>query len=222
MTFHRPGLPGDLPDPALLWARWAFAAVLTANTGDAGGGVHRTGYWLDGEGVLRADDCGSTRWWFSRAAEGRWVLYGEDESSDVKWHKPAVDMLAGAPDWLPCPVLGDLLTGYELGCVYWHQDGAWARAPYPDGVRDDGLRCGMGRFADAARTVQAVGEWLEPDGEDFDADAAALLTGAETYRLSAADLERLATRPDTYDLPAMLDTLNATGLTGGSAPVTRV
>ncbi|MFJ6718331.1 hypothetical protein [Streptomyces sp. NPDC091259] len=149
MTLHRPGRPGDLPPPELLWARWALVAVLEANTEAEGRGVHRTGHWLSGT-ALQLDDAGCTWWTLSRRGEGRYVLYGEDESSAVKWHEPAVDMLAGAPDRLPYEKLRDLLQGWELGCVYWYENGTWARAPYPEGLSDDGLDCGMSRFVDRA------------------------------------------------------------------------
>lgn len=32
MTIRRPGLPGDLPRPETLWARWGLLAVLEATT----------------------------------------------------------------------------------------------------------------------------------------------------------------------------------------------
>ncbi|MFD3542372.1 hypothetical protein ACFWUQ_23180 [Streptomyces sp. NPDC058662] len=146
MTMHRPGLPQDLPPAETLWARWGLVAVLEATTAAEGRGVHRTGHWVDGEG-LHLDDSGCTWWTLAPMGQGRYVLYGEDESSGVKWHEPAVDMLAQGPDWLPYETLHALLSGYELGCVYWYEDGRWARAPYPEDLADDGLDCGISRFA---------------------------------------------------------------------------
>lgn len=49
------------------------------------------------------------------------MLYGEDESSEVKWHRPAIDVLAGAPEWLPYEELHDRISGAELGCAYWYE-----------------------------------------------------------------------------------------------------
>ncbi len=43
--------------------------------------------------------------------EGRFVLYGEDESSGVKWHGTPIDVLAGGPDWLPYDELRDRIEG---------------------------------------------------------------------------------------------------------------
>ncbi|KAF0842585.1 hypothetical protein [Nocardia caishijiensis] len=109
----------------LLWARWALSAAIDATT-EAEASTYRTGMWVDHDG-LHYEDGGCTWWAMLRVGEGRFVLYGEDESSGVKWHKPQIDMLAGGPDWLPFDELRERAAGYELGCVYWFEDGAWAR-----------------------------------------------------------------------------------------------
>lgn len=208
--FHRPGLPEDLPEPRVLWARWGLVAVLTATTEDEGQGIHRTGFWA-GEQELRRDDCGCTWWTLAHQGDGRFVLYGEDESSDVKWHKPPIDMLSGVPDWLPFETLRDLLEGYELGCVYWWEKGAWARASYPTGLGDDGLDCGMSLFADwnGARNELAGFDRAVTDE---------LLAAAEAYRLTPRALEGLVdeTGAEHWDLPAMLRSLRQTGLGAGT------
>ncbi|MEU0216921.1 hypothetical protein ABZ281_18180 [Streptomyces sp. NPDC006265] len=100
MAINRPGVPGDLPPAEALWACWALIAVLEAATEGEQGRHHRTGTRVDGEG-LHLDDSGCTWWGFTPRGEGRYVLFGEDESSGVKWHEPPVDMLAGAPGRLP-------------------------------------------------------------------------------------------------------------------------
>jgi hypothetical protein len=82
MTINRPGLPGDLPSAEVLWARWALIAVLEATTEREQEGHHRTGTWVDGEG-LHLDDAGCTWWGFAPRGEGRYVLFGEDESSGM-------------------------------------------------------------------------------------------------------------------------------------------
>ncbi|MET9955701.1 hypothetical protein ABZ135_29710 [Streptomyces sp. NPDC006339] len=209
MTIHRPGLPTDLPDPDVLWTRWALAAVVQATTEAEGAGVHRTGVWIDDEG-LHLDDCGCTWWTFSRTGEGRYVLFGEDESSGCKWYEPPVDMLAGGPDWLPYEELRDRLAGNELGCVYWYEDGAWARAPYPEDLDDDGLDCGMSRFA-----VRAEALGLLADHVAYDRPAAELLmTAAEGHRLTPELLAAHVVAEDRGDpdLPAMVRALRRTGL----------
>ncbi|MDH6540245.1 hypothetical protein [Streptomyces sp. SPB4] len=225
MTIHRPGLPGDLPPAELLWAHWALVAVLEANTGAEGRGVHRTGHWIDAAG-LHLDDCGSTRWTLAPLGGGRYALYGEDESSAVKWHEPPVDMLAGGPDWLPYETLRDLLRGWELGCVYWYENGAWARAPYPQGLSDDGLDCGMSRFAvreEVLGLLAGAGEDCVCDGDLPSADrpaAADLLDAAVGYRLTAPMLEAFTGGCGCggHDLPAMHRALRLSGLSEG-APV---
>ncbi|MCJ1676488.1 hypothetical protein MTF65_03805 [Streptomyces sp. APSN-46.1] len=223
MTIHRPGLPGDLPAAEVLWARWALVAALEATTEAEGHGIHRTGHWIDVAG-LHLDDSGCTWWTMSRLGEGRYVLYGEDESSGVKWHEPAIDMLAQGPDWLPYETLRGLLEGWELGCVYWYENGAWARAPYPEGLGDDGLDCGMSRFVEreeALTMVTAVDHGPHPVD---DRTAAALLEAAENYRLAADTLESLVSdfgggEECDRDLPAMQRALHLAGLTAGAASV---
>ncbi|MFJ4081617.1 hypothetical protein ACIP17_07825 [Streptomyces iakyrus] len=201
MTINRPGLPGDLPSPEVLWARWALIAVLEATTADEEA-CHRTGTWVDDTG-LRLDDAGCTWWRFARRGAGRYVLYGEDESSGCKWHQPPVDMLAGAPVWLPHDELGDYLSGNELGCVYWYENGSWARAPYPGALGDDGLDCGMSRFTDRDDVLRTIAD--EDHGATSARDAQALLAHAEGHRLTPQLLTSLTGDPAgrQRDRPAM-------------------
>ncbi|MGW6568788.1 hypothetical protein [Streptomyces sp. NPDC054975] len=216
MTIQRPGQPGDLPSPELLWARWALVAVLGATTEEERSTGYRTGTWIDDEG-LHLDDCGCTWWTFSRVGEGRYVLFGEDESSGVKWHEPAIDMLAGGPDWLPYEELRDRLAGNELGCVYWYENGAWARSPYPDDLDDDGLDCGMSRFVDRDDALGLLDELVSYEGRGADI----LMDHAERYRLTPELLETHAEPADgsAPDLPAMGRALRRAGLTADAATV---
>ncbi|MFI5828028.1 hypothetical protein ACIA6C_12270 [Streptomyces sp. NPDC051578] len=214
MTVHRPGQPGDLPSPELLWARWALLAVLEATTEAEGRGVHRTGHWISGTG-LHLDDAGCTWWTLYRSDEDHYVLYGEDESSGVKWHEPRIDMLAGAPRWLPYEKLRDLLEGWELGCVYWYENGSWARAPYPEGLGDDGLHCGMSRFLDREEVLGMLADIDRPvEGRT----ASELLGAAEGYRLTPDHLKALAADDPARDLPAMRRALAAAGLAAAPLP----
>ncbi|WP_405861635.1 hypothetical protein OG361_39885 [Streptomyces sp. NBC_00090] len=220
MTIHRPGLPGDLPPGEVLWARWALLAAVGATTAEESRkSGYRTGRWIDDEG-LHYDDCGCTWWTMSRLGEGRFVLYGEDESSGVKWHEPPIDMLAGGPDWLPYEELRDRLEGYELGCVYWYENGAWARASYPDDLGDDGLDCGMSGFVHRDRILGELSEYVDGTADGPSADT--LLADAEAHRLDPARLlERLLpTTPDDepLDLPAVARALALAGLTPHGLP----
>ncbi|MEV7543974.1 hypothetical protein [Streptomyces sp. NPDC089915] len=218
MEIERPGRPEDLPAAELLWARWALTAVLEASEkGENTPFVHRSGAWIDDEG-LHLDDSGCTWWTLAPMGGGRYALYGEDESSAVKWHKPAIDMLAQAPDWLPFERLRDLLEGWELGCVYWYEDGAWARAPYPQGLDDDGLDCGMSRYAVRAEAVDLL---VNADRGVPRERALRLLEAAEAYRVTASEIE--AVLDDVYadadaytagDRAAVLRALERTGLSG--------
>ncbi|GAA4836739.1 hypothetical protein [Kitasatospora terrestris] len=219
MTVHRPGLPSDLPRAEELWARWALLAALEATTeGEETPSVHRTGRWIDDEG-LHWDDCGCTWWIMSRQGEGRFVLYGEDESSGVKWYEPAIDVLAGGPDWLPYEELRHRLEGNEIGCVYWYENGTWARAPYPDDLDDDGLDCGLSSFIERGEVLEELTGRL--DGSAAGKDASTLLADAEAYRLEPRTLlERLGATDrdgDPSDPPAVLRALVRAGLTGEPA-----
>lgn len=223
MTVHQPGLPEDLPPAEELWARWALLAALEATTESEERPPHyRTGRWIDDEG-LHWDDCGCTWWIMSKESDGRFVLYGEDEASDVKCHEPAIDVLAGGPDWLPYEELRDRLEGYEIGCVYWYENGAWARAPYPDDLGDDGLYCGMSSFIDRGEVLGELRNLLDDTVDGPSADS--LLADAEAYRLEPHGLlERL--RPTNRydgpgDRPAIVRALARAGLTGKSTAAAR-
>ncbi|MFC9898043.1 hypothetical protein ACFVMC_30505 [Nocardia sp. NPDC127579] len=163
---HKPGQPGDLPDAGVLWRRWAGAALAMYDHEQEGtAAVHRTGCWIDDAG-LHWDDSGCTWWEFKWFGDGRAVLFGEDETSQVKWHEPAIDVLAGAPQWVPRRYLRGLIDAYMVGCVYWFEDGAWHRAPYPDDLRDDGLGSGVGRLTTRAGALETISLWRDSGATD--------------------------------------------------------
>ncbi|MFG1774238.1 hypothetical protein ACGFIX_32040 [Nocardia salmonicida] len=213
MTIHRPGRPEDLPEPETLWARWAFIAAVRADSKDEALSSGRTGHWLDTDG-LHWDDAGCTWWTLSRMGEGRFVLFGEDESSWVKFHEQPIDVLAGGPAWLRYEELLERVAGYEVGSVYWYDDGAWARAPYPDDLRDDGLDCGMSALVDRDELLRDLIPYLDeaPEGPSV----SSLLADAEACRLDAQlFLRRL--RPEAPldpwpDIAAAARTLAAAGI----------
>ncbi|MFF1415404.1 hypothetical protein ACFVX6_37485 [Streptomyces sp. NPDC058289] len=213
MTVHRPGLPQDLPAPEVLWARWSAVAVLEATTeAEQKPPVHRTGCWIDDRG-LHLDDCGCTWWTLKPLGGDRFVLFGEDESSGVKWHEPPVDMLAGAPDWIPHDELRELIAGNELGCVYWSENGSWARAPYPADLDDDGLDCGLSRFVNEGELLREL-----DGGAVLGERRAELVRRAEWYELTPELLETLVrgSGGEPADLPAMLRALRRSGVSHGS------
>jgi hypothetical protein len=219
---HRPGRPEDLPPGAVLWARWAvLAGLLTTREREEESEVHRTGFWMSParEDTLRYDDAGST-WWALRAVgDGRYVLYGEDESSGVKWHEPAIDVLAGAPGWLPFERLRDLVASYEIGCVYWYENGAWGRAPYPGSLNDDGLDCGMSRLFTTDEVVQDLDSWLDdeytdPDAEIDPAVCGKLVTDAVSGGLTEEAVRAFlgSTGRPEQEIPAAVGVLRRAGL----------
>lgn len=142
---------------------------------------------------------------------GRFVLLGEDEASEVKWHQPPVDMLTGAPDWLPHKHIRWLIDGCELGCVYWCENDTWSRAPYPDSLGDDGLECGMSQVIIRAEALSELSGYGLGTGTVPDADT--LLTHAKRRQLTPDLLLRITDSPERdWDPPAMIRALHRTGL----------
>jgi hypothetical protein len=143
----------------------------------------------------------------------RAALFGEDESSDVKCHEPSIDMLAGAPAWLPYERLRDHLEGYELGCVYWFEQGTWHRAPYPDDLDDDGLDCGMSRLVTREDAADEMINWL---GRGKNVEACDRFVACAERRAVTMDILRSfagETGRVDADLPGMYAIARRAGLT---------
>ncbi|MER5834944.1 hypothetical protein ABT116_29940 [Streptomyces sp. NPDC002130] len=106
----------------------------------------------------------------------------------------------------------ELQSGYELGCVYWYENGVWARAAYPGILDDDGLDCGMSRFADRADVLRTIAD--QDHGATSAHHAEALLAHAENHRLTPELLMALTTDPGRRkrDRPAMTRALERAGL----------
>ncbi|WP_051187879.1 hypothetical protein [Nocardia tenerifensis] len=165
-NLHEPGRPDDLPDAELLWKRWAGVAIATFDRDkEVEPFQHRSGHWID-DGGLHWDDSGCTWWVMKWFGAGRALLVGEDESSEVKWHEPSIDVLAGAPDWLPRNYLRELIHANMVGCVYWFEKGAWHRAPYPDDLADDGLDAGISALTTRADAVEKITDQLMFGAQD--------------------------------------------------------
>lgn len=192
MTIHCPGLPEDLPDPNLLWTRWAAFAVATADNDDDYNG------YLPFSWGLHFANYGSTWMGMARYDGGRFVLFGEDEASDTKWHKPPIDVLAEAPAWLPFDELRPLVADYMIGFIYWYENDAWHRAPYPETLSDDGLDCAMGSLSlstseDAASILATSSEDLDPDSDGSEANIRLrFLKQAEQGTVTSDALDKLA------------------------------
>ncbi|RDI50149.1 hypothetical protein [Nocardia mexicana] len=165
-NLHEPGRPEDLPDAELLWKRWAGVAIATFDREEQDvPSQHRAGHWIDDEG-LHWDDRGGTWWVMKWFGGGRALLVGEDESSKVKFHENPIDLLAGAPEWVPGNYLRNLIDTAMVGCVYWFDEGAWHRAPYPDDLTDDGLDSGISALTTRADAVEKITDWLMFGAED--------------------------------------------------------
>lgn len=131
---HAPSRPEDLDRPDLLWARAATLAVLDAACGD------RTEFAVDDDGVW-CHSTGAGGWWRLTVLDGaRAVFCGQDpDGSHTHVDGRQIDFLAGGPAWLPWDLLREDAAGNLFGFVYWWQDGAWHRIPYPEELSEDGL-----------------------------------------------------------------------------------
>ncbi|MFI5936984.1 hypothetical protein [Actinoplanes sp. NPDC051494] len=210
----------ELPDPAELWHRWVtIAAALTTI------GFDDTWSLPDGGGAHHDD--GGGNWAHLDLVEGgRAVLYGYDHEYSATAHAtPPLDLLAGAPPWLPWTVLLDHAGDDQLGYVLWHEDGRWHRVAYPDGL-DDGLQPTAGPVLDARATLAELAsfvfEWGEHDvdtpheREQVASAAARLLAGTGPDELR--DLFGRLTGP-VVDPRRGLAVAARGGLTGDPVPV---
>lgn len=167
-----PGSPEELPTPWELWVRVAAMAALERAIPYDGS----TSFSVHARGATH-DDGGGNVWTLRLIEGGRAVLHGCDhEVSATRLLKPPLDLLAGAPEWLPLAMLDSLQRGLELGFVYWY-DGRWDRVAYPAEVRDDGIASTVGRVVSLDALVQnaanvllgyRLGETLDEDADDYD------------------------------------------------------
>lgn len=186
---HRPSVPEDLDHPERLWARAATLAVVAAAVDDGD-------EFSWGDQGLHCWNVGGSYWWrLKLCADGRAVLCGQDsDGSHTHSAGKQIDFLSGGPQWLPWEQLREDAEGNLLGWVYWWQDGAWARAPYPEKLPDDGLEMAMSW---AAPGDAAVGEIVEDlvALTETDRDAApavhAFLAAAEARTVGAGDVSAL-------------------------------
>ncbi|MGE4425894.1 MAG: hypothetical protein AB7G37_05505 [Solirubrobacteraceae bacterium] len=210
--------------PTTLWSRWAALAVALRAIGIDD--VHS----VDEDG-LHYDDQGGNDAHLVMLEGDRAVLYGYDhEYSGTTDHSPPIDLLDGAPAWVPWDLLEPRQREGRLGFACWCDGGAWRRVDYPATLRDDGLAAVVGdRLGDDA-TVAALRDvatrWIDhrpaPDeGPGIDAAAAALLDAAHHGRLGEEEIAALltATPPATDTLAAALTVAADAGLTRpGPAP----
>jgi hypothetical protein len=174
----------ELPAPGLLWTRWAtLAAALSAIGYDDVWSVDDTG--------AHHDDGGGNWSHLALIEGGRAVLYGYDhEYSATAGADPPVDLLAGAPDWLPWDDLTPRAAEDQLGYVLWHDGTAWRRVGYPGGEQD-GLSETAGAVLEADATVAELGEFVFEWGQhEVDTPAERADVRAAAVQLLAAGARR--------------------------------
>ncbi|MFH9229148.1 hypothetical protein ACH4NT_33975 [Streptomyces lydicus] len=216
---HRPSVPGDLDRPERVWARAATLAVVAAAMDDGD-------EFSWGEQGLECWNGGGSYWWRLKLFEGgRALLCGQDsDGSYTHDGDRQIDFLAGGPEWLPRERLRHDADGNLFGFVYWWQDGAWARAPYPEKLPDDGLEMALSWAAPGEDAVRRIIDDLVALTEtevDAAAGVRAFLSAAESRTVGEADvaalLDAVCDKDSWYDVrpEAALAFAEKLGLTAG-------
>lgn len=218
----------DLDDPDDLRARWcALAAV-----------AHATGYdrrwWADETGWHHEDPAGNDLRFVS-PGQDRSVLFGfHSEISRTAEVGRQGGLLAGAPEWIAQPEVRHRMATGEIGFVYGHFAGTWARAPYPGDPwqpLDDGFTAvGDWLVSDedsAAELVEWGAEWADYLG----AIDQAMPAGLELVRAARGDgitsdhlldlFDRLGIGPASPRHPDLAAALRAAARFGTAAPAER-
>ena len=213
----------DLPAPGLLWTRWAtLAATLT--------GIGYADVWFVDERGAHHDDHGGSWARLALVDGARAVLFGYDrEHSSTAEADPPLDLLTGAPDWLPWADPATLAEAGRLGFVVWHDQGRWSRVRYAGGI-GDGLADTVGAVLSGESTLRELAEIVEEWGEhelptpaerdDVRAASERLLAAAVRGEVDAAAFERLLGRltEPALDLRAALRTAGRGGISAGTRP----
>ncbi|WP_045743011.1 hypothetical protein [Actinoplanes rectilineatus] len=214
----------DLPAPGLLWTRWAtLSATLTA--------IGHTGVWSIDDRGARLDDPSGGWARFALLDGRRAVLYGHHrEHSATARTDPPLDLLTGAPDWLPW----DELTPLHLGFMIWHESGRWSRVRYRDGLQD-GMTALLGTLLTGDATAAALAgvvtdrrDLLEADRrEEVRAAGERLLHAAVRTEIAAVHLQdlldhlTLTSSDDAYSLKLNISGALQVAASGGLTPGSR-
>ncbi|MEV0900230.1 hypothetical protein [Actinoplanes sp. NPDC049802] len=192
----------DLPAPGLLWTRWATLSATHAAIG-------RNESWtIDRFGAEFAQ--GERNWARFALLDGRRaVLYGHHEHSGTLQADPPLDLLTGAPDWLPWDTLSPLAERDRLGFVIWHENGRWSRVRYQGRVAD-GMTDMLAPLLTAENTLATLGRL------GARADAEALLAAAVRAEVTAGHITALIDDPEV-DAAAAVTIATRAGLVPGSA-----
>jgi hypothetical protein len=211
----------DLPAPGLLWTRWAtIAAALT--------GIGFADVWfVDDRGAHHNDHGGS--WARLALLDGaRAVLFGYDrDHSATAAADPPIDLLTGAPEWLPWDDLVALADTDHLGFVVWHAEGRWSRTRYREEI-GDGLVQTVGAVLSTENTLRELGEVITEWGshelrtaasrDEVREAAERLLASAVRGEVTGEAVERLLGRVPALDLTAALAAAGRGGITAGTRP----
>lgn len=213
----------DLPAPGLLWSRWAtLSAALT--------GIGFADVWYVDDQGAHHDDHGGSWARFALLDGARAVLFGYDrDRSGTADADPPIDLLTGAPEWLPWDDLTTLAESDRLGFVVWHAEGRWSRTRYRDEI-GDGLVDTVGAVLSTENTLmelsEIITEWgqheLRTPAERDDVRSAGedLLTAAVRGEVTGPAFERLLGRltAPALDLRAALFAAGRGGITAGMRP----
>ncbi len=213
----------DLPAPGLLWTRWAtLSAALT--------GLGFADVWYVDDHGAHHDDHGGTWARLALVDGARAVLFGHDrDHSATASADPPIDLLTGAPGWLPWDDLIRLAENDELGFVVWHEQGRWSRTRYRESVTD-GLVQTVGAVLSTENTLlelhEIVTEWgqheLRTAAERDEVRAASehLLSSAVRGQVDFGALQRLLGRltEPALDPNAALFAAGRGGITAGTRP----
>ncbi|MFD5097469.1 hypothetical protein [Streptomyces albidochromogenes] len=222
---HTPSLPEDLDSPARLWARAVTFALVEEARGDG-----RPEHALDEHG-LWCHSTGACGWWRLTLVEGgRAVFVGQDpDGSHTHMDGEQIDFLAGGPDWLPWEQLRDDAEGNLFGFVYWWENSAWHRIPYPEQLPEDGLEGAAPwvgseeEFRTLTAALAQADALTREQRRDLHAAVTRFRERAEERTVGEADVAALlaAALPDGVPpkrLEAATDLAVRAGLTGTSAP----
>ncbi|WP_203856717.1 hypothetical protein [Plantactinospora mayteni] len=192
----------ELDPPETLWIRGAVRAVDDAALGAQDVKVDDDGLEWNGPDGIR-------KWRLILIEGNRALLYGHHVfDSHTLNHKPAIDLLADCPKWLPVQRLRSLMDETGIGFVYWWVNGAWRYSDYPGEFVDDGLYGG----------VQDVtsDQFIVDYGSQDRGRLTAFLERAKRRDVDEAAVEALFSGSDRADVAAALACARRAGLVVGS------